>query len=81
MFGVQSICQQAPNGDVFIQVLPVDSYSTANEPPMSALRGRSAKQARKPFERRRNAASVGESDDNFVVRERNVNGACNGLTG
>ena len=81
MLGVRSDCQKATHGDVFINVLPVDSDSPTNETPVGALRRRGAQKPRKPFERSRNAAGVGQRDDDFVVRERNVHRICNWLAG
>ena len=73
--------QEAPHGDVFIDIVPVNANSAANEAPVGALGWRCPQQTWKPFKRRSYATGVGQRDNKFIVRERNVHGICHELTG
>jgi len=69
------------NRNVLIDIFPMNSDSPADEPPIGALLGCCAKEPWKPRQRRRNAPSVHESDDQFVVGALNVDSVCDGFTG
>ena len=59
----------------------MDSDASADESPVGALLGRGAEKSRKPFQRRRNTATVHERDDQFVVGARDIDSVRDGFTG
>ena len=73
--------EKSANGNVFIDIVPVDSDAAADETPVGALLGRPAEESRKPCERRGNAATIHERDDQFVVSALNIDSIRDGFTG
>ena len=59
----------------------MNSYASADQSPVGALLRRGADESREPFQRRGNAATVNQGDDQFVISARHVNGICDGLIG
>jgi hypothetical protein len=55
--------EQARDGDIFVDLRPVNTVPASDESPLSPLLDRCLRQARKPCQRRRQFPSVGESDD------------------
>jgi hypothetical protein len=73
--------EKSANRDIFVNIFPMDSGATADEPPVGALLRRGAKKAWEPCQRRRYATTVHESDDQFVIGARNIDSVCNRFTG
>jgi hypothetical protein len=59
----------------------MDSDASAYESPVGALLGRGAKKARKPGQRRGNAAAIHKRDDQFVVGALNIDSVRDRFTG
>ena len=59
--------KQACDGDVLINLGPVNAVSAPDEPPFPTLLGDSVRQTRKPGKRRGQLAPVRQSDDDPIV--------------
>ena len=73
--------QKAANGNILVDVWPVDADTTTDEAPVRTLLGRGAKEAWKPLQRGRNAPSVNERNNEFVVGAGDIGGVGSGFTG
>jgi hypothetical protein len=69
------------HGDVFIDIVPVDSDPPPDEAPVRALFRRRAKKAREPRQRSGNAATVDECDNYLVIGAFNIDSVSHWLTG
>src|SRR5262249_21760336 len=62
--------EQVDDADILVQVRPVDADAPADQPPVAALLGRRACQARKPTQRSNDRPPVSKVDGNLFLVQR-----------
>ena len=71
-FPGRSACQQSCHADIFLQVLPMNSASPGNQPPVLALFGRSVQESGIPGEGNGEGSAIVQLDRQRVRRNRHV---------
>jgi hypothetical protein len=69
-----SSTQQRCNGNILVNIFPVNPYPACNQSPIGALLGRGVSQPGKPFQRHRHFTAIGKSNVKRVIGKTDAYG-------